>query len=210
MTIKQYLDRYLDNPLLFNFVRHLLDGGQIAHISRVLSGVPHRRVLDIACGTGDVSRAIQTDYVGIDLCELFITYANRRYGNARKQFLVMDVTDVRLPEKSFDLAMIVNVIHHFEDALVLRILEQAARLARGHVLLIDAIPKRNVLSRMLYALDRGDHFRSFEEQKTLVGRTKSLKLVLEDSYESTSRLYRHSVLLCRVADNDSSITETAG
>ena len=210
MTIKQYLDRFFDNALLFNFVRHLLDGGQIKHISRILSMVPHRRVVDIACGTGDVSRAVQTDYVGIDLCEQFIAYATRQYGNQRKRFLVMDVTDVRLPEKSFDLAMIVNVIHHFEDALVLSVLEQAARLARGHVLLIDAIPKRNVLSRMLYALDRGDHFRSFEEQKTLVGQTKSLTLVLEDSYESTSRLYRHSVLLSKITSRDSSTTDTAG
>lgn len=210
MTFKQYLDQYFDNPLLFNFVRHLLDGGQIEHISRILSKVPHDTVLDIACGTGDVSRAVQTDYVGIDLCEFFITYANRRYGNPHKRFVVMDVTDVRLPEKSFDVAMIVNVIHHFEDALVLRILEQASRLARGYVLLIDAIPKRNPFSRILYALDRGDHFRSFEQQKTLVGQTKDLTLVLEDSYESASRLYRHSVLLCKVAGGDSSITHAAG
>lgn len=209
MTVKQSLDRYFDNPLLFNFVRHLLDGGQIQHIARILAKVPHRRVLDIACGTGDISRAVHTDYVGIDLCEFFITYATRHYGGPHKQFLVMDVTDVRLPEKSFDLAMIVNVIHHFEDTLVLRILEQATRLARGYVLLIDAIPKRNVLSRILYALDRGDHFRSFEAQKALVGQTKSLALVFEDSYESTSRLYRHSVLLCKIADGDLSSSDQA-
>lgn len=198
MILKQYLDRYFDNPLLFNFVRHLLDGGQIEHITGILSKVPHRSLVDIACGTGDISNAVQADYTGIDLCESFITYATRRYGNPRKKFMVMDVTNVTLPEKSFDMAMIVNVIHHFDDELVLRVLRQAAKLARGHLLLIDAVPKRNVASRILYALDRGAHFRSFDEQRALVERAGCFRVTLESSFESTSKLYRHSVLLSEV------------
>jgi len=198
MRIKRYLDQWLDNPVLFNSLREIIDGGQTENIARILTGFPHTRVVDIACGTGEMSKAVSVDYVGIDLCETFITFARRKHGGQRKTFLVMDVTDITLPSKSFDLAMIVNVIHHFRDEEVVQILRRATELSRERVLLIDAIPQRNWVSRTFYALDRGAHFRSIEEQKALVERAQCLKLSLEGTFDSTSRIYKHSVLLSDV------------
>ncbi len=205
MNMKQCFHQYLDNPSLFNFVRDMLDGGRIEHISRILAGIPHKRVVDIACGTGDVSRAVRADveYVGIDISESFIAYAESRYGGPQRKFMVMDVANIRLPRKSFDLAMLVSVIHHFNDQEVIQMFMQASELTTDYILVIDAIPRRNLISRLFYALDRGAHFRTLGDQRSLVNDTKYLQLVLEDSFESTSKIYTHSVLLGRLTNGGS-------
>lgn len=201
-ALKKFLDRYLDNARVFNLVRHILGGGQVEYVAGILSKVPHQRVVDLACGTGDISRAVTKEYVGVDLCVPFIAYAQRKYGGEHKTFLVMDVTALAIPRKSFDVALIVNAIHHFSDEQVLRILAQAAELSTGHVLLIDMVPKRNVISRICYALDRGDYLRSMEDQRALIEKTGTLALIEEGTFESTSRIYRHSVFLCKITDAD--------
>jgi len=101
-NIKERLDQYLDNPFLFNLVRHIVGGGLVENISRIVSNIPHHKVVDLACGTGDISRAVNSLYMGIDLCDSFITYANRKYGSQKKKFIVMDVTDINLPKNHFE------------------------------------------------------------------------------------------------------------
>ncbi len=200
MSIKQYLHRSLNNPWLFDFVRHILDGGQIEPISRILSTMPSTRVLDIACGTGYVSRAVpaRVNYLGVDISHSFIAYAKRRHGGPYKQFSVMDAMDIRLRPKDYDLTMLVSAIHHFTDEEVIQMLIRAAELTTQHVLVVDGIPKQNPISRFFYAIDRGAYIRTFEEQKALIARTKCLEIIREEAFDSTSRIYAHSVLLAKV------------
>lgn len=204
MSLKQYLHRSFDIPWFFDFARHILDGGQVPHIARLLASLPVHRVVDIACGTGDISRAVsgEVEYLGVDISHAFIAHANRRHGGPRKRFLVMDAMDIRLPRKGFDLAMLVSAIHHFTDEEVVRVLARAAELATEFVLVVDAIPKGNPVSRFFYAMDRGAHIRTLAEQNALLARTKCLEVIREESFESTSRIYTHSVLLARVIGSE--------
>ncbi len=195
MGLLSYFHKYLDNPTLFNFVRHILDGGQIEYMEKYLEGVAHESVVDIACGTGDICKAVKKDYVGIDFCESFITYANKAYGGQKKKFIVMDATRLTLPRKSFDVAMLVNMIHHLNDAEVKTAIDSAIELSKKYVLILDVIPKKNPITKFFLSIDRGANFRPLEAQKELLTNSGKIRLVSEDSFHSTSRIYHHSVLL---------------
>lgn len=197
-SILAYFHQFLDIPKLFNFIRHILDGGQIKEIAGILETIPHQKVIDIACGTGDISRAVHKEYVGIDICPSFIEYANKEYGSGNKKFFVMDATKLEFPRKFFDLALIVNAIHHLTAEEVQTMLTQAAELSKKYVLVIDVIPSSNLIRKFFLALDRGEYFRHLNDQKALIENSKRIKLVREDSFYSTSRIYHHSVLLGEV------------
>ena len=101
------------------------------------------------------------------------------------------------------MALLVRVIHHFTDEKVVQVLERASELTTSYVLVIDVLPKANPASRFFYSPDRGAHIRTFHEQRTLIERVKGLQIIVEGSFESTSHMYTHSVLLSRSTDGGS-------
>jgi demethylmenaquinone methyltransferase/2-methoxy-6-polyprenyl-1,4-benzoquinol methylase len=72
---------------------------------RIAAPVPSERVLDLACGTGDLTRlaaASGAHVVGLDLVPRMIALARGR-GGARAAFLAGDMLALPFPDAAFDL-----------------------------------------------------------------------------------------------------------
>jgi len=184
----------LDHPGLFNFLRHIIDGGQAAPLRAVLRGHGVRSVLDIGCGTGDFCPVADGDYLGIDGNPRFIAYAARKYPGPEKRFAVMDIRALDCGGKRFDAAIIVNTIHHLSDAEAAGAIADAGRFCRLVVIHDWLPPEGNPLRILLARLDRGAHQRSLGEQRALVERA-GMRTLETTTFWSTSGLYHHSIIV---------------
>jgi len=196
MDLKERFRDAFENPALFNFVRHILDGGNLPAIQRILRQGKYKSVLDVGCGTGDFCTMTNEDYVGIDNSRSFVKYCKRKFEGPKKKFYYMDATKMKFKKNSFDAATIINTIHHLTDEQTIGVLKDMARVAKKSVIVIDAIPpKTNPIRKFLYSRDRGDHMRPMKDQIDLV-KNAGLKIKKTTSFWSTSGLYKHSVIIC--------------
>ncbi len=187
----------LDDPRIFRAVRYPLIGSQKRTrelVRRELEAGPSDSVLDVCCGTGDFADLVSGSYLGVDLNERFIRRARERYaGFANKQFEVMDAAQMQLETGSYDRAMIVNAMHHFDDGLNRGILAELARVIRGRIVIVDAIPNpEGWLRRLVISSDRGDYVRPIDEQLTLI----SEGLDVERHYTFDSGLIVQVMFIC--------------
>lgn len=184
----------LDHPGLFNFLRHLIDGGQVAPLREVLRRHGVRSVLDIGCGTGDFCPVADGGYLGIDGNPRFIACAARRFPGPERRFAVMDIRAMDFGAERFDAAIIVNTIHHLADAEAASAIAAAGRFARLVVIHDWLPPEGNPLRLLLARLDRGAHPRGIKAQKALIERA-GLRVLDTTTFWSSSRLYHHSIIV---------------
>lgn len=187
----------LDDPRIFRGVRYPLVGSQKRTrelVRRELDAKPGDSVLDVCCGTGDFADLVSGPYLGIDLNERFVRRARERYrGSSAKRFEVMDATRMTLQAGSYDRAMIVNAMHHFDDDLNRGILAELSRVTRGRIVIVDAIPDpEGWLRRLVISSDRGDYVRPLDEQLTLIGEA----LNVERHYTFESGLIVQVMFVC--------------
>lgn len=184
-----------ETPLVFNLYQTIVDGGKGRQIKRFLKDVPYTTVVDIGCGTGNWATIARGPYVGIDTSPSFIEGCRQRYaGQDDRKFIHGDAASLELDEE-FDLAILVSVLHHLSDDAVGRLLPWVTQNARFFFVLdLYPIPV-NPISRLLYAMDRGDHIRTPEQQKDLLLRAGGLRSVKEGSYFCPNGIYRHTLFL---------------
>jgi SAM-dependent methyltransferase len=88
-----------------------------------------RRVLDAACGIGYGSARlgdVAATVLGVDIDEASIATARERYGRPNVSFERMDVTDLALPDRAFDVVCSFETIEHVQDPE--RAIAEAARV----------------------------------------------------------------------------------
>ena len=98
------------------------------------------RVIDIGCGDFNIMRKVldeSTEYVGLDVAEPLVDFNNRRWGTARRSFMLADAADAACRLPAGDLLIIRQVLQHLDNASILRVLEKA----RGfkHVLITEHV-----------------------------------------------------------------------
>jgi ubiquinone/menaquinone biosynthesis C-methylase UbiE len=73
-------------------------------------------VLEVGCGSGYGAMLLFTlrprSYVGIDLMPEMIDLAKKQPSLENAEFLVMDAADMRFPDRSKDLVVIFDILHH--------------------------------------------------------------------------------------------------
>jgi hypothetical protein len=106
----------------------------------------------------------------------------------------MDATDMKT-DRRFDTAVIINSIHHFSDDEVVSILTCMRDRSQRLVIVHDAVPRKNPVSRFFYRLDRGTHFRTVEKQKTLIARA-GLDVKEVRFFKDAVGIYLHSTVIC--------------
>jgi SAM-dependent methyltransferase len=115
VTVMLY--RVPEFPSVYRFLRRIFNSDRIRPI--LLSGIEYHagmRVLDIGCGTGELSECFEPeDYVGIDVSEAYIQAARQHY---KGTFYAMDVGDYRSSRQSFSRAFMNGVFHHLPDEKV--------------------------------------------------------------------------------------------
>jgi len=199
MVLNKKLQKYLDIPVLFNSVRHILDQRQDKHVKQILNPFHFKSVLDIACGTGDFCNVTDANYVGIDNTPSFIKYCNDKFGSINKKFYLMDATKLQFKKKQFDASLLLSFIHHLPDKLVVDVLRSVAKVTKNKIIIVDLIPsKSNLFSKFFYAIDRGNHMRSLDKQLELIRKTSVLTIDKVSSFTTKPGIYYHSVIICSI------------
>src|SRR5687768_12768248 len=116
------LKLFLTNPQIYNFFQDRLLGGQEArkwlarNIWKLKGG---ERVVDIGCGAGAVLDHLpgDSDYLGIDVSEIYIGAARKKYTNA--SFFLGTALDFIRQDNSrlnnTDLVLCNGLLHHLSD-----------------------------------------------------------------------------------------------
>lgn len=194
-TLHGVIDRLFEHSFIFNINQILLDGGKHRPIRQFLADVPYASVIDLGCGPGNWVELARGDYLGLDTSPSFIETCREKYrDHPDKQFLQADVTDFDINE-SYDLGMLISVLHHLSDEQALHALRRTAAHAR-FLFILDLYPiDENPVSKWLYGMDRGDYIRAPAAQKELVAQAGTHRLLKEDAFYSWNRLYRHTIFL---------------
>jgi SAM-dependent methyltransferase len=147
----------------------------------VIRSTPQTTIVDIGCGTADIADDLTfAAYTGFDPNPPYVEQASSRlrarFGDKASVFegRIGDasLTD-RLPAQA-DIALMMGVLHHLDDALVDEALELAARLTDGSGRFIafdpGRVPGQPRIARALIERDRGQHVRTVEATEALVRR----------------------------------------
>src|SRR5262249_17694175 len=132
-------------------------------------------VWDIGCGPADVLLDLPlVDYLGCDENPTYVAAARRRFG-ARGRFLCRRVgRDALPPLPSFDIVLVLGVLHHLSDADALALLAEAKDALKPDGRLVTLAPclaeGQSRVARYLIRRDRGAHVRTRIQYQTLVGR----------------------------------------
>jgi ubiquinone/menaquinone biosynthesis C-methylase UbiE len=108
---------------------------------RVLEGViadlPPARTLDVACGTGFLTRHLRGDVVGLDASDRMLEVARRQAPNAR--FVQSDALEVPFADGEFERVFTSYFYCHLEEAERVRFLTEARRVA-PELVVVASVP----------------------------------------------------------------------
>jgi SAM-dependent methyltransferase len=128
----------------------------------LLDPQPGLRLLDVACGAGDLRPlAGPCRYVGLDIeAERVRRVVRREQSNG----IIGDGTRLPFSEGSFDIVLAAGFLHHIPDSRAEAALDEMARILRpdGRIVLLDAIwPRRryNLVGWLGRWLDDGKYVR---------------------------------------------------
>jgi SAM-dependent methyltransferase len=140
----------------------LYHAGQASHaellIGAVLERVPVSRdatdLLDLGGGHGLLAAAFCKRYAALRarVIDLATTVAQRspetlpELMRNRIQFEVGDIRTASLPERAYDVVLLANVVHHFDEPTNWRLMETAAHALRdnGVLVVVDAVRPKSV------------------------------------------------------------------
>ena len=154
---------------------HRLLDPQLAEGRRVaVNLVPEgSQVLDIACGTGQLSFALRAEkrcsVIGIDLSLRMLSFAAKSNQFDDVRFVHQDATDmVDFGSSAFDYATILLLFHELPRDMQLRALSEAVRVARNVIIADAKVPlPRNAhglgvrFVEATFGRDHYSHFKSF-------------------------------------------------
>jgi len=92
-----------------------------------IEALPARRTLDVACGTGFLTRHLPGKIVGLDQSESMLDEARRRAPGA--EYVHADALELPFGDGSFERVFTAHFYGHLEDADRVRFLEEARRVA---------------------------------------------------------------------------------
>lgn len=106
-------------------------------VSGTISSLTHGRVLDIACGTGWLTRSVTGDVVGIDGSPTMLELAAERIPEA--EFVQAEVPPLPFEDDEFDVALTCNFYGHLESVAERgELVAEALRVARELVVVEQA------------------------------------------------------------------------
>ncbi len=193
---KNIIHKLCKNPLLSNIIRNVIEAGMItvrSNIRKEAGDTSNKRIIDIACGTGEFSCLAHGSYIGVDLDARHIKYAQKKYGTKKKKFLVKDASKTGFPDKHFDCAFMLSFLHHTPEKDIGKVLNEAKRITREKIIIVDLVPlKYNLIGKFFYNMDQGKFIRPYKEQLRLVSKYAKIK---------KTRVFRsgmdlHSLIVC--------------
>lgn len=137
--MKEYYDRRAPeyDATSYELMQESEDAPDLARLEAYLAGLPPGRILDIACGTGWLTRLLPGDVVGVDQSDAMLRIASERVSGAR--FVRATVPPLPFEDDSFDLAVAAHIYCHLEDEDVRRaFVAEALRVAEELIVIAQA------------------------------------------------------------------------
>jgi len=124
--------------------------------------VKNMKVLDVACGVGYGSQILldmgAKECIGVDYSIKAIEYAKSHY---KGKFYVMDATNLRFPNKSFDAVVSFETLEHIKDYLTY--FKELKRVLKPNGIIILSCP----VYHGIYIIDSKWHVTKFTEDEIL-------------------------------------------
>ena len=114
---------------------------EVLRLVGMLAELPAARTLDVACGTGFLTRFLHGEVVGIDQSAQMIAIAASRAPNAR--FMTGDALELPFEPASFSRVVTGHFYGHLEEAARTRFLSEVSRVAR-ELVIVDAALREDV------------------------------------------------------------------
>jgi SAM-dependent methyltransferase len=162
---------------------------------------PHRRILDIGCGTAEILRFLpgHVDYVGFDASPDYIESARTEFGD-RGTFFARLVTDADLGTLGqFDLVLAMSVLHHLSDGEADHLFGLAAHaLADGGRMFSNDpcfVTGQSPIARAVIERDRGRNVRSPDGYRALA-EARFTQVTVDVRHDLLHIPYSHALLTC--------------
>jgi ubiquinone/menaquinone biosynthesis C-methylase UbiE len=107
----------------------------VAALCASIAELPPARTLDVACGTGYLTRWLAGDIVGFDQSESMLEIASERVPSAR--FVAGDALSLPFADGEFERVFTGHFYGHLEDAARTQFLAEAGRVAQ-ELVVVDA------------------------------------------------------------------------
>jgi ubiquinone/menaquinone biosynthesis C-methylase UbiE len=132
----EYDDWYLGTGLYADRERPSWEE-ELEGLVEAIEALPPARTLDVACGTGFLTRHLRGEIVGIDSSDRMLAIAQERVPHGR--FLSADALDLPFEDGSFDRLFTGHFYGHLEDRERDRFLGEARRVARELVIVDSSL-----------------------------------------------------------------------
>jgi ubiquinone/menaquinone biosynthesis C-methylase UbiE len=137
--MKEYYDRRAPeyDATSYELTRTGNDARDLDRLEAFVAAIPPGRTLDIACGTGWLTRLLRGEVVGVDQSEAMLRIARERVREAR--FVRATVPLLPFDDDSFDVALAAHIYCHLENEDVRReLVSEALRVAPRLVVIEQA------------------------------------------------------------------------
>ena len=169
---ERVIHRVVQNSAFFYYARTHFYWGTMRRLRRALDLQPGERLLDVGCGSGMGAGLTTGTYVGVDMEMSYLRFAHDRLrGRPTHAFARMSAMQLAFGDGAFDKAMMLNLVHHLDEDILDRFLQELTRVVRKQVFILDHAPDRdNAVSGWLLSLDRGANIRPRHELRALLER----------------------------------------
>jgi ubiquinone/menaquinone biosynthesis C-methylase UbiE len=140
---------------------------EVAALERALRSLPPARTLDVACGTGFLTRWLPGELVGLDQSEAMLAEARKRLPWA--ELVRGDALDgLPFPDSSFDRVFTGHFYGHLEPDVRIRFLAEARRVAPELVVVDSAGSGEEIEERILRDGTRWEVYKRWFEPEQLL------------------------------------------
>jgi ubiquinone/menaquinone biosynthesis C-methylase UbiE len=140
---------------------------ELAALERALRSLPPARTVDVACGTGFLTRWLPGELVGLDQSEAMLAEARKRLPNA--ELVLGDALEgLSFPDDSFDRVFTGHFYGHLEPDVRARFLADARRVASELVVVDSAGSGEEIEERFLSDGTRWEVYKRWFEPEQLL------------------------------------------
>jgi SAM-dependent methyltransferase len=146
---------------------------EVRELERVVASLPPARTLDVACGTGFLTRQLRGEIVGLDQSESMLAIAAERVPDG--EFVRGDALELPFEDGSFERLFTGHFYGHLGDGDRERFLSEARRVAPELVVVDSAVrPDREEEERQERVLNDGSRWDVYKRYFTGEGLAREL------------------------------------
>jgi ubiquinone/menaquinone biosynthesis C-methylase UbiE len=180
---REYDDWYLGTNMYADRVRPGWEE-ELDALRATIEALPPVRTLDVACGTGFLTRHLRGDVVGLDQSPTMIEVASQRAPEA--EFVVGDALDLPFEDGSFDRVFTGHYYGHLEEPDRRRFLAEAGRVA-PELVVVDSVrteesPEESMDERVLSDGTRWEVYKRWFTPEELAAELGPLVLLHQGRY----------------------------